>query len=366
MGKRKTRIRRKPRPRPGMDPTRAPEWWLTRTDEIRNFLESLKGVEIEEIGRSAGGRPIIAASYGAREEIEGRTSASLASAMGSGKPEAFFGARRREREVLLFVGAAHGNETEGTVAALNFLNVLVTGKDLRGRRHREMAAEGRKHRFVIIPILNVDGRERFHDQRQFINCNLEYYYMICQGRWRATGEVLHWPIPKQYFPMPLEELEVLGSYFNDAGVNLVYDTPFGSDCQPETDALMRLCRRELPDCAILSHSNNGSLVSAGSANIPPAERMRAAQIGAVVGMACARKGLSKSRIPDSAATYAGGEFYQSDAVYHVSGALPMLVEFPWGYQNLPDNHDEIVDIGMTVLHAITAFGNRYGYRPARR
>jgi len=44
--------------------------------------------------------------------------------------------------------------------------------------------------------------------------------------------------------------------------------------------------------------------------------------------------------------------------------LPMLVEFPCGYQNLPDNLDEILDIGMYVLEEIVAFGADYRFRPA--
>lgn len=352
----------KTRPESGIDPSAAPEWWLTRPEKIREFLESLDGVNVEEIGETAGGRTIIAASWGEPEPIVGRTSLSLASAMGSGVPEAFFGKKPREKQTLMFLGAAHGNETEGTVAALNFLNVLVTGRDLRGVEHPQIAEEGRQYRFLIIPIHNVDGRERNPDHEQFINCDLDYYYMICQGRWK-NGDILHWPIPKQYFPMPLDELEILGSYFNDAGVNLVYDLPFGYDCQPETDALIKYVRRELPDLCICSHSNGGSLVVGAGSTVPPAFKSHAAQIGAAVGMGCARRGFSKFRIPRARGGTQGGEFYQSDGVYHASGALPLLIEFPWGYQNDPDNHDDILDIGMTVIHEICFFGNRYGLRP---
>ena len=358
--------RRRPRPRSGIDPTRAPSWWLTRPDEIRAYLGSLEGVEVEEIGRTAGGRPIVAASYGPREDLPGRTSESLASALAGGAPEAFFGEGERQRQVLLFLGAAHGNETEGTVAALNYLNILVTGEDLRGRAYPEVAEQGRRLRFLLIPIFNVDGRERFAGHVQFIGCGLDYYYMICQGRWKATGEVLHWPIPKRYFPMPLDQLEILGSYFNDAGVNLVYDLPFGADCQPETTALMRYLRRERPDAVILSHSNNGSLVSSASANIPPAYKQRVALIGGAVGMRCAREGLPKYAVPQSPGPLVGGEFYQSDAVYHACGALPLLIEFPWGYQNLPDNHDTILDIGLAVIDEVVRFGAHYGFRPRMR
>src|SRR5437899_239395 len=98
------------RPVPGMDPTVAPPWWLTKPKEIRAYLESLDGVEVEQIGRTAGGRPIVAAAWGERDMRPGRTSVSLASALAGGAPAAFYGQGERERQVLLFLGAAHGTE----------------------------------------------------------------------------------------------------------------------------------------------------------------------------------------------------------------------------------------------------------------
>ena len=75
---------------------------------------------------------------------------------------------------------------------LNFLNVLVTGKDLRGRRQPRMAAEGRKHRWLIVPIFNVDGRERALDHVHWINCNPKYSSMLGQGM-RKDGKIYTWP-----------------------------------------------------------------------------------------------------------------------------------------------------------------------------
>ena len=69
------------------------------------------------------------------------------------------------------------------------------------------------------------------------------------------------------------------------------------------------------------------------------------------------------RIPQAPKSYAGDQFYQTDAIYHACGVLPLLVEFPCGYQNFPDNHGDILDIGLTVLDEISAFGNRYRFRP---
>ena len=351
------------RPQPGIDVTQAPDWWLTRPAEIREFLESLEGVAVEEIGRSAGGRPIIAAAWGASETLPGRTSHSLSSAMAGGDPTAFFGAGKRARPELLFVGAAHGTELDGTVAMLNLLNVVVTGSDLRGRPQPALAEAARKQRLAIIPILNVDGRQRAADHVNWIGCDVDYYSMICQGR-RRDGEILRWPTSKRTYPMPAEEMEVLGTYYNDAGVNLVYDTGVAGACQPESEAMLRYCNRHLPDAVLLSHSDSGTGVQPPSAFMPRTYRQRADQFAAAVATRCAREGFHKADIPHGG-DYGGGKvFYQSDAVYHGSGALPLVVEFPCGYRNVPDNHDAILDFCLAVLEEILTFANRYGYRPS--
>ncbi len=344
-------------PEPGIDLMAAPKWWLTRPREIRDFLESLPGVAVEEIGRTAGGREIVAASFGPKEDLPGRTATSLAAAAASGHPEAFYGQGKRGRQSLLFLGAAHGTEVEGTVAALNYLNIIVTGKDLLGRQQPVMAENGRKLRFTIIPLLNVDGRERAAHMRNFIGVDPHYFDMITQGL-SSEGEILSWESNKGFFPQP--QRKVLGSYFNDAGVNLVYDCQLGPDMQPENAALLRFCRREMPDCVILSHSNNGSLVAEPSELMPNTFVGRVLAVGAAVGRRCRREGFPNGDIPNGTG---GRMFYQSDAIFHACGALPLLVEFPEGWENVPDNHTEIVDIGLAAIDEIASFGIERGFRP---
>jgi len=272
-----------------VDASQAPAWWLSRPDEVEAFLRSLPDVEVFELGRSAGNRPILAAAWGEREDLPGRTSASLASAIAGGDPQAFYGRGQRQRQGFLFLGGAHGTEIEGTVAALNFLNVLVTGQDLRGKAWPRMAEAGRKLRVVIVPFLNIDGRERFREFRHFIGVHPDDYRLITNGRWK-DGELLGWPDSKLHHPVPPDRVDVLGSYYNDRGVNLVYDDALGDVCEPETRALLQFLRRERPDCVLCSHSNNGSLVESASSYIPAHFRQRVAQIGALVGSRCSAKG----------------------------------------------------------------------------
>jgi len=345
-----------------VDTWQAPDWWLSSPYEVEVYLRSLKGVKVFSIGESAGGRPILAAAWGPREDLPGRTSTSLASAISGGDPEAFYGKGRRERQTFVFLGAAHGTEIEGTVAALNLLNVVVKGRDLRGRRWTRMAREARRLRILVIPFFNMDGRARCAERRHFIGVDPEAYRLMSQGNWKS-GKKIQWPTSKLTQPIPVDKVNPLGTYFNDHGYNLVYDAGFGGDCQPETRALVRLLREEMPDAVLCSHSNNGSLVSEPCSFVPRHFQQRQAHFAAVAGFRCQQEGMKKYSVPRRVTSYAGQVFYQTDMIYHVCGALPLLVEFPCGYQNLPDNHDEILDIGMYVLEEIIAFGAAYGFRP---
>jgi len=358
-----TSINGKQLPTPHPNVTEAPPWWLTRPQEIREFLESLEGVEVEVIGQTAGGRDIVAAAWGQREMLEGRTCNVLSSALDGGDTGAFYGQGERERQVILFVGATHGNEFDGTVSALNYLNIIVTGKDLLGREQSEMAAEGRKHRFIVIPLLNVDGRERVAHHVNWINFDVYYFQMISQGLTR-DGEIVHWPHSKRHHPMSPGEFAFIGSNRNDAGVNLAYDMAMGPDMQPENAALVRYVRREMPDCVMFSHSNHGSLVVGPSGYVPQHYRQRQGQMAALVGTRCARDGYIKHNIADPLWLGRGvRSYYQTDAIYHACGALPLLVEFPCGSAGRPGTHEELVDIGLAAIDEICVFGNRYPFRP---
>lgn len=345
-----------------VDTSDAPDWWVSSSERAKKLLNSLNDVDVFELGKSAGGRSIIGGAIGEKEDVPGRTSSSLCSAISGGSTAAFYGEKRRERQTFLFVGAAHGTEFEGSVAALNMLNVIATGKDLRGKSWPRMAEEGRKQRVIVIPFLNVDGRDRYSKCLHHLDVLPEDYQLVSQGRYK-NGERLKWPTSKLVFPLPVEKLEIVGSYYNDNGVNLVYDIGMGKDTQPETQSLIKYLQEELPDCALCSHTNNGSLVEPPASFMPTYFRQRIPVIGGIVGARCKREGMTKFRIPERVESYAGQAFYQTDMIYHVSGALPLLVEFPCGYQNVPNSLDEVLDNCMYVLEEILAFGNTYGYIP---
>jgi len=345
-----------------VDAAAAPGWWPSTAEESERLLRSLRGVKVFEIGRSAGGRSILAGAWGRREDLPNRTCRSLASAIAGGSVAAFYGEGQRARQSLVFVGNAHGLEFEGTVAALNMLSVVVTGKDLRGRAWPRLQRYGRKLRLVVIPHLNIDGRARVPWYRHSVGINDEDVRRLFFGDWKRGGR-LEWARSKLTSPVPPDQVAPLGAYFNDHGVNLVYDTGLGVDPQPETKALLGFLREEMPDCVLLSHTDAGGLVQPPDAFIPERYRQRQAQIAALVGARCKYEGSPIWRIPQESHGSGGEALYQSDVVYHTCGALPLMVEFPAGYHATPGRFGEILDVGLYVLEEVLAFGAEFRFRP---
>lgn len=346
-----------------VDTRRAPEWWISTPAAAEAFLRGLKGVEVFEIGRSAGDRPILAGAWGAREELPGRTSRSLSAAIAGGSPAAFYGRGRRRRQSFVYLGAAHAIEFEGSVAALHLLNIAVTGRDLRGRRWPRLAAAARQLRLVVIPFYNIDGRQRIAWHRHSIGVAPAAYGQLSLGV-RKDGQPLQWPDFKREYPVNPADYAFLGAAFNDNGYNLVYDCGLAEEPQPETQGLLRFLRTERPDCVLCGHSNSGSLVESGPlATIPERFLRRTAQFCGAVSQRCLREGFEVSTLTeadDRGGSYAC--FYQTDMIYHCCGALPVVVEFPRGNIRA-ERFDELLDIGLCVFEEILALGVAKGFIP---
>lgn len=326
-------------------------------------MRGLKGVEVFEIGRSAGNRPILAGAWGAREALPGRTSRSLSAAISGGSPAAFYGHGRRQRQCFVHLGAAHAIEFEGSVAALHLLNIVATGRDLRGRRWPRLAAAARQLRLVIIPFYNIDGRQRIAWCRHTIGVAPAACGRLSLGA-RKDGQPLKWPDFKREYPVAVDDYTFLGATFNDNGYNLVYDHGLAEEPQPETRGLLRFLREERPDCVLCGHSNSGSLVESGPlAFVPKRFRRRNAQFSGAVSQRCLREGFeinTLSEADDRGESYAS--FYQTDMIYHCCGALPVVVEFPRGHGKA-ESFDALLDIGLCVFEEILTLGVAKGFIP---
>ncbi len=229
-----------------------PAFWISSVDDVHNFLKThVKKGHVEEIGRSAGNRPILAVTYGSARQ--GKGTSTFSGSLGFFDIRAYLGPDHAKK-VFMGMGAVHGGEFEGIVGIVNLISVLETGRDLRGRAWPELtAAAARLDRIVLIPIVNVDGRARiplrmepFNDTDKGIH---EYFNTGC---W-ADGNHIGWPTIKEFIPLDFKRTQFPGGYPNDAGVNLQHDDFLGAR-QPETQALLNLTARERPDLSFNMHT----------------------------------------------------------------------------------------------------------------
>jgi hypothetical protein len=335
----------------------APDFWKVAWEEVEAYLRTVVCGSVWEIGRSQGGHPIRAVAYGEYEPVSRRTTYS--GAVAAGHPEDFYDPRQRRKSVLVIFSAIHAAEIEGTAACLNFAHVMETGTDLRGRRWDELRELAGQLRVVLVPLAQPDGRIRV-PVRNLIGGTEDDLYYYGQGVMR-NGEILRWPDCKRRQPQPLDEMALLGGYYNDAGVNIQHDDFFAAQVAPETRALIDLVRAETADCFMGLHScGSGPFITAPENLIAPRCQFHQAQIAALVADRHRRDGL---RPGGGSHTEPQGGFYLHTALHHTCGALPLLFEFPHGLAMKPFTFDEIVDVGLSLFEEVMRYGVTCRYAP---
>jgi Zinc carboxypeptidase len=346
-----------------------PEFWKSLPENSMEFIESLNSATVKTIGQSVGKRAIIALEYGAREELDA-TANNLQSSMAAKItnpdptaifPEEFYGSQRRAKPVLVLQGALHGGELTGTVASLNLCNIIETGADLRGKAWPELQAMAKQYRILIIPWLNPDGTDRAG-----IPCPagmpLELYSRLTMGV-NKDGSPCKYPENKKQYPVPLDNIAYLGSYYNDHGYNLQYDF-CEIDRQPETKAWMKYYLAEKPDAVVAWHCDSGSMISSPPALLPVGFQHQVSRIGGAVKQSLSRKGYDITRLSWAQLPGTGKDnLTQVEAIYHVCGALPLLCELPAGTSNQPFTPDEMLDISLITLEELLFFELEDGFRP---
>jgi hypothetical protein len=234
------------------EPDSIPLFWLTTLDDVTDFLKkTVRKGTIEEIGKSAGGRPINAVLYGKPRQGKGTT--TFSGSQGFGDVRAYRGPDH-DKTVYMAMASVHGGEFEGIVGMVNLISVIETGKDLRGKEWPEITSVVAKlDRLILIPVTNPDGRAR-------IPLRMELYrdtdfniaeYLNTGGD--TSGKITGWPQIKEFIPMDFSRPGFPGGYPNDAGVNIQHDNFLGKK-QPETQALFDLTEREKPDLIINLHT----------------------------------------------------------------------------------------------------------------
>ncbi len=336
-------------------PPEPPDYWVTRLDQIEEHLQGLKKWEVTEICRSAGGRPVWAATTGPKKEYE-RTS-NLSASMGGGHPESFWG-EGVEQQCFMEVAGVHGAETEGMGAAVHFMHIIEDGCDLLGREWPEIAEAAEGMRLVVVPSANPDGRARVTPV-SMLGMESEQFVYWAQGAWK-NGENIGYPRCKWYQPLKAEEVSFLGGYPNDDGYNIMHDATPGDIRTAEAQALLDLALDEAPDAILNVHSHGmGPNVLGCPIRLPGYQDQQKAMAERVVQVQEAR-GLRP--VPYR---YSAG-FNLNSALHFACGAMAVTFEGPHGLASNPYTYQEILDCHLTALQGALQFGAESGFRPARK
>lgn len=132
-----------------------PKFWIGDVDGLASRFKKLTHGQVRTIAISPGGRPIHLVTYGQKEKLGHK--ANFNSAIGAREPAAYMDKPARKLPVILFVGPVHGAEVEGLTGLVNFIHIMESGEDLRGKQQVKLRALGEQCRLLIIPEGNPDG-----------------------------------------------------------------------------------------------------------------------------------------------------------------------------------------------------------------
>jgi len=230
-----------------------PDYWKTRLDEVEAIMRTAKKGKTRVVTKSAGGRDVYLVEYGEKQDFN-RT-ANYSSALGAGSSK-YYADRTGKKPVIFIIGAEHGGELKGTVAILNLVQMIETGKDFRGFSNPYLTQCISDCRLLMIPIANPDGRARMPFDTVH-GMKFEEFRHWGQGRWK-DGSLCDYPACKTVHPIK-NHVSFLGTYFNDDGINIVHDDFFGCKAK-ETQAILETAEKESPDFTINLHGG-GSVIN---------------------------------------------------------------------------------------------------------
>jgi hypothetical protein len=108
-----------------------PDFWIGTIDGLGDRWEQLEYGKATTIATSPGGHPLHLIAFGERENV--RHKANFNSAVGGKDLAAYMDKGAREKPVIYFVGPVHGHEVEGLTGLVNLIQIMETGRDLRGK-----------------------------------------------------------------------------------------------------------------------------------------------------------------------------------------------------------------------------------------
>lgn len=233
---------------PGLQP--CPDWWRVRVDEIDAAAMAVEAGEVARVAVTPNGHSVWAVSYGPPQAQPGTGTWAIASNSGT------VGAYKTDPDgpqVVVLVCCVHGAEPESTAGAMNLISLMETGQDLRGTERPELVELAANYRLVILPCVNMDGRDVSPDTLR--GASQEDFVRASQGMW-ADGTSVGYPTCKKYSPLPLEQLQHPGGYPNGDGYNIMHDACPGDLRTAEATGLLKLIADEQADLIVHLHSHS--------------------------------------------------------------------------------------------------------------
>jgi len=327
-----------------------PEFWVGDVKGLADRFERLTRGTARVIAISPGGRPIHLVTYGDKEPLQQK--ANFNSAIGGRLPSAYMDKNARKKPVVFFVGPVHGHEVEALTGLVNLIEIMESGKDLRGRDQSRLQALGSQCRLLIVPAGNPDGTARF-EPRSLQGMEQNDLRFWGQGTW-SDNRLCGWPQVKRQHPLVGDNVGFVGCYFNDAGINPMHDE-FFAPMGPEAPAILKIAREEGPDLAVSLHSHEPPPALLRPAYLPHAiqqdVRVLAERYYAMLGQhSLPHDSPPQVRAEDQEMPSA---FNLTSVLYHISGATSFTFECPHGLIGSCEvTHEQILDVQLTLYEAM--------------
>ncbi len=327
-----------------------PDFWIGDVKGLASRFEHLERGKLTILATTPGGRPIHLVTYGDKESVAHH--ANFNSAIGGQEPAAYMDKAARKKPVVLFLGPVHGHEVEGLTGLVNLIQIMETGKDLRGKSQERLRQLGDQCRLLIIPAGNPDGTARF-EPRSLNGMGEDDLRFWGQGTW-TDDTFCDWPQCKRQHPMVGDNVRFLGCYFNERGINPMHDE-FFAPMGPESAAVLKVAREEGPNLVVSLHSHESKPALLRPAYVTTEIQQDIRSLAQECYALLRERQLPFSGLFDVRPE--GGKnpdsFNLTSALYHISGAGSFTFECPHGIRgNCEVTLDQILDIQLSLYEAM--------------
>lgn len=340
-----------------------PDFYKSKLSDIESELSIMKVGKKEVIATSPGGLPVYAVYYGEKDNFQSQANYNSAVA---GRNPAFYAKKTKDtKPVLFFLGPVHGQEGEGIAGLVNLIRIAETGKDCRGKEWRALKSNLDKCRVIIIPCGNPDGRKRC-PYDSFVGLPGEIMTKYGQGT-HKDGSLWRWPQVKSIHPIK-GDVDLLGAYFNDNGINIMHDD-FFSPMAEETKAILKIARDEAPDVTVSLHSQSYSPSILEPAYLPFFMKERVAELANHLNQCYKDAGLPhypdgwqlKVKIDDKNFP-PQASFNLISALHHISGTMAFTFECCHGVIDTDGknrfaaaSYDNILDLQLNLYQEMFSY-----------